>query len=419
LPNGETITLFEERHACRLCGSTGLEVVVPLAPLAIMSPNVGNSEAAANVSARADVIQCGACGFLQLPVLINPRFQYANFRYKTSISLGLREHFERLMRGLERDGEIQSGSFVFEVGSNDGTLLEFPKSMGARVLGIDPAVDIAREATSKGIPTIAGFFDQTRGERIRAEHGEADLVISNNTIANLDDLTDIFQGLRQVIAKDGLLVIETQYALDVFEKYLLDVIYHEHVSYFAVKPMARFLERLDFELIGAERIPPKGGSIRFLAQPADGHRPVHGSVDQLIALETRNGLYDGRLFSSFNDHIQTLGDQLRKRMKRVREETGRCYAYGASVGCSALIHYFGLAPLIDAVFDDTPLSAQLMTGDGPLPVRPGAELADETPSEVAVLAWRYIDAIAKGNDAFLKKGGRFYRVLPTLSDYPP
>jgi 2-polyprenyl-3-methyl-5-hydroxy-6-metoxy-1,4-benzoquinol methylase len=391
-----------------------LRNVIPLMPLPVASPNVGRSTVIRE-TAPADVMQCGNCGHFQIAAVVDPEFQYRNFQYFTGISLGLREHFAGLIGGLAARGEIGPGRFVVDIGSNDGSLLRLAVSHGARVLGIDPAERIARAATEAGIPTLAEFFDADLGARIAAQHGPADVIISNNTIANIDELGSFFAGIDSLLARDGIVVIETQYVLDLMVKTLLDVVYHEHVSYFAVRPMALFLAAHGLQLVGADRIKPKGGSIRFIAQRAGGSRPVAAGVASLIAEEEASGLYDGGLSAAFNSRIADLGARIRERIEHTRRTTGRALAYGASVGCAALIHYFNLGDRIDAIFDDSPLTNFIRTAEGDIPVLTGRQLDNEMPGDVAVLAWRYASPIARGQARFLGEGGRFYRTLPDLA----
>jgi 2-polyprenyl-3-methyl-5-hydroxy-6-metoxy-1,4-benzoquinol methylase len=406
--------LAHSRATCRLCGSSHLWTAIPLHPLPVASPNVGRS-ALIRETASADVRQCNDCGHLQLATIVNPEFQYRNFKYETGISLGLREHFERLVGTIAASRDVASGKFVVDIGSNDGSLLRFVKAHGARILGIDPAEQIAKAATEAGIPTLANFFTTALAGEIVRQHGQADVVISNNTIANIDELGQFFAGIDALLAKDGMLIIETQYALDMLTKTLLDVVYHEHISYFAVRPMQHFLQARGFELIDAVRIAPKGGSIRFVVQRQDGPRALAANVSALIAEEDRSGFYDKRIFEAFNARIQELGQSVRTHLMESREKTGRGLAYGASVGCAALIHYFELGELIDAVFDDTPLTNVVRTSHRDIPVLTGRQLVNEPPANVIVLAWRYASIIAKGQEAFRESGGRFFRALPDVA----
>jgi 2-polyprenyl-3-methyl-5-hydroxy-6-metoxy-1,4-benzoquinol methylase len=414
-----TKPLSYERAACRLCGSSSLWKAIPLNRLPVASPNVGSASTLVRETAAADALQCRDCGHLQLATVVDPEFQYRNFRYFTGISLGLREHFGRLVASLAQAGEVGPNRFVVDIGSNDGSLLRFAQQHGARVVGIDPAKKIAQAATASGIPTLAEFFDADLGARIATEHGRADVIISNNTIANIDELGPFFTGIDALLSEDGIVVLETQYALDVLTRTLLDVIYHEHVSYFAVGPMQRFLASRGFELIRAERIAPKGGSIRFVAQRQRGARTQDPGVAALMADEEAAGLFDERLFAAFNERIARLGQQIRERLERSRAQTGRALAYGASVGCSALIHYFDLGSRIDAVFDDTPLTNFVHGVQVDIPVLTGRQLANEAPCDVAVLAWRYASPIVRSQAEFRAAGGRFFRALPDLAYVDP
>jgi len=364
-------------------------------------------------------MQCDACGHLQLVAMVDPEFHYREFRYYTGLSLGLRDHFEDLVTGLVRQGDIAAGRFVVDIGSNDGSLLRFAAAGAARILGIDPAEEIARAATASGIPTLPDFFDVPLAERIAAEHGLADVVICNNTIANIDDLNGFFVGLDRLMAPDGLLVIETQYGLDVMTRMLLDVIYHEHVSYFTVRPFAAFLAARGFELCRADRIAPKGGSIRFQVQRAGGRRPVNPGVAALISEETDAGLYDCRLFEYFNRHIVQVAARTRAKLLGERARGRPAMVYGASVGCAALIHYLGLCDTIDVIIDDNPLVRAVQTASGPIAVREGRTLATQPAADVVVLAWRYGLPIARSQAAFRARGGRFFAVLPDLAEVDP
>ena len=348
---------------------------------------------------------------MPLPVL----WQYRNYRYVTGISVGLRDHFKSFVDALAQKGEIKNGAFVLEIGSNDGSLLSYAKSHGARVLGVDPAKQIAANATAAGIPTVGDFFTASKAKELAAKHGTADVMISNNVLANLDDLNDFFDGIDALLAPKGVYIIETQYALDVLRKFLLDVVYLEHVSYFSVAPLKTYLAKRGMELVDAEPIAPKGGSIRFFIQRKGGGRAVNPRVDALIKEEQEFGLFDDRAFAAFAARVEETGKAIRQRLTEAREKTGRALAFGSSVGCAALIQYFKLEPLIDAVFDDTPLTNTIHTRDASIPVLTGSQLNNEMPSDVLVLSWRYMDNIAAKQAEFLARGGRFYRALPDLA----
>src|ERR1700743_3663362 len=224
--------LFCKRDICRLCHSGRQELVVPMAGMPIGTPNfqvpdAGVDDPVFRTAVPLELYLCRDCGHLQILHVGNPEIQYRHYVYTTSISLGLREHFATYADDVISRHAVAPNSFVVELGSNDGSLLGFFKERGMRVLGCDPATDIAKKATANGIETIPDFFRDEVGARIKAERGPANLVIANNIIANVDGMDAFVIGIRNVLAPNGVFVFETQYGVDVTEKKLLDTVYHE------------------------------------------------------------------------------------------------------------------------------------------------------------------------------------------------
>lgn len=415
--------LVQRRDTCRCCGSTEIILSIPLAQTPIISPNVGADEnqkraGIQKIVAPLDTYLCQDCGLIQLIHIVDPALIYRNYLYRTSISKGLSEHFKSLC-GIAVDRlEIPSGCLVVEFGSNDGTLLQHFKDIGMNVIGIDPAEDLAREANAAGIPTRAEFFDEAAAHDIRHNHGQATLILSNNVMANIDDLTPVLKGISVLMAENGAYIFETQYALDVLEHTLLDVIYHEHVSCFSVRPIIAAFERYDLEVFDAERIATKGGSIRIWVQHRGGPQAIRSSVDNLVKLEKKTGLYDLKYHEKFSSKVKEIARELHDNVRQIQSEGGRVGAYGTSVGCAALIHQFELEDKIDFFFDDTPFKDRLEGPGYDLPVYTGEGVYAESPSLIIILAWRYAEMIIANHQDYLDAGGRFLVPLPTLHAFP-
>jgi SAM-dependent methyltransferase len=411
---------FRTRRTCRLCGSSAVEVAIPLQPIPAATPNMDLQAVAqrhadvAQISVPMDLYLCRDCGHLQILDVIDPDIQYTNFKYTTSISLGLPEHFRKLADELITATSAKPSSLVVEIGSNDGTLLRPFKERGLRVLGIDPARETAKRATDAGVPTLADFFTSTLADDIVLEHGQAVIVIANNTFANIDDLADVAVGIKRLLAPDGVFVFETSYGADVIEKGLIDTVYHEHLSYFMVRPLVTFFRRHGLELYDVQHIWTKGGSLRGFVKLAGDGRPVAASVETMIAHERDLGLDGMAPYRKFATHIDSIRTQLGEIVADHQRRGQKIAGYGASVGSVTLVQQFRLGTALDFIADDNPLTDAIIGPGYRIPVLPSGALADRKPPLVVILAWRYAEPIKKKNSSYVENGGRFVVFLPEL-----
>jgi hypothetical protein len=361
-----------------------------------------------------DLYLCRSCGHAQLLDVINPEFLFREYLYTTSCSLGLAEHFRKYAEQALRRLAPVAGSLVVDIGSNDGSLLRFFQEAGMTVLGIDPACDIARAATASGIETIAEFFTSDLARRLRRQRGPASIVTANNAFAHSDELGDMADGVREILAIDGVFIFEVAYLADLIDKPLFDTIFHEHLCYHSVKPLKHFLERHGMELVSVERIPTKGGSLRSMAQLAGGPRAISSSVSEFLEEESKSRLDRPEVFGVLVDKLEQTRSQVLELVDGIRAGGGTVAGYGASATVTALMHYLDVGTRLAFIVDDNPRKHNRFSPGHHVPVLPSSELYQRKPDYVLVLAWVYAEPILRKHQVFLDQGGRFIIPLPTL-----
>ena len=403
------------RRTCRLCGGTDHDLVLPLAPAPIVDAYIpADRLEEPQPSYPLDLFLCRGCGHAQLLDVVDPKLLYVEYLYVTTSSLGLPEHFARYAEDVMRRIKPSPGALVVDIGSNDGTLLKAFTSHGMRVLGIDPAREIARAATAAGLETLPIFFTAEEGRRLRQERGPAAVVTVNNLFANVDDLEDMTAGIREWLAPDGVFVFESFYLADLIQNMVFDFIYHEHLSAFSVTPLEAFFRRMGLELIDVQRVPTKGGSLRYTVQRAGGPRPVAASVGELKAHEARIGLHRRDIFEAFVARIDAIEAQLMEAVRALKVQGKRLAGYGASATSTVLLYHFGLREVLDFIADDNPDRQGRFSPGCHLPVVAPAALYERRPDAVVILAWRYVEPILGKHQAFLDQGGEFIVPLPRV-----
>jgi SAM-dependent methyltransferase len=262
--------------------------VVKLEPIPL-SENYSDDAESGKRAARypVDLYMCTDCGHVQQLDVVDPKILWEGYTYFSGGAKGIPEHFREVTAKIIDTYRPSAGSLVIDVGSNDGSLLRGFKQAGYSVLGIDPAVEIAQRATASGIETIPELMSLALARKIRASRGAAQVVCMFNAFAHADNLGEIADGIRDLLAPDGVFVFEVQYLMDIIDRMLIASIFHEHISHHSVKPLAEFLGRHGLELIDVERVAIQLGSIVGTVQLKGGRRPVGASVKALLGTRGR------------------------------------------------------------------------------------------------------------------------------------
>src|SRR4051794_4834621 len=257
---------------------------------------------------------CPNCLLVQLPAYIPAEEIFSDYAYFSSYSDSWVAHAGRFVDSAATRLGLGAGSFVVEVASNDGYLLQHTVGRGIRSLGIEPAGNVAEVARAKGVPTEVLFLGAATGADVAARHGAADLVVANNVFAHVPDIVDFTRGLRALVADTGRVSIEIPHLLRLIEGGEYDTIYHEHFSYLSVLTAQRVLAAAGLTLGDVEELPTHGGSMRLWSVPAEAQVEVQPSVNRMLAAEAAAGLdtltgHDGfarRVAAVRNDFVEFL-----------------------------------------------------------------------------------------------------------------
>jgi len=412
--------LHYRRKTCRLCDHPELECVVPITPTPLADAYVSEDMLAIpQPSYPLDLYQCRRCGHVQLLDVVRPEAIFRQYSYFSSRSPGLVRHFQEYANDLMGKVAPPTGSLIVEIGSNDGTFLRLFHERGLRVLGIDPAENIAAAANAAGIETWPVFFDAETVQRILREHGPARIVAANNVFAHTDDMAGMTAAISQLMADDGVFVFEVSYLLDVIDHLLIGTIFHEHTCYHSVHPLDAFLARHGLELLDVQRVPIQGGSLIGLAQKRGGPRRPTGTVDALKQLEDARRLHEPATVRTLSTRLEELGRQTSQLLRGWHDAGLAIAGFGAARGGTLILHHFQLGDLIDFIVDDSPDKQGLFSPGHHIPVLPTSVLRERTPDVLLILAWVHTQPIVQNHAWFREQGGRFVSCFPKLETFDP
>lgn len=402
------------RDSCRVCLGTQLTRFLslgdmPLANLFLTAEELEVPEPRFPLEVRF----CLRCGQVQLGYVVSPEVLFRHYIYRSSTSDTIRAHFAQYAKEVAWvAGSVNP--LIVEVASNDGCLLRALRGRQVRILGVEPARNLAEIAVQDGVPTVNDFFTRAVAEEILREHGPAQAMIANNVLAHVDDLDDFLSGVDSLLAPDGLFWIEVPHLLDLVQKLEFDTIYHEHLSYFAVGALRVLFERFGLQIAGIRKIAVHGGSIRVAVGRKRVRVPGLEPVEQLLEEEDKAGLASVGTFVRFGDAVTQLRDQLARLLRRLRfEEGGRLAGYGAAAKGNTLLNYCRIGrDLLDYIVDRSALKQGLFTPGMHIPVCEPERLLEERPDYVLLLAWNFAEEVLRQQAPYREAGGRFIIPVP-------
>jgi SAM-dependent methyltransferase len=419
-----TMTVVQEvdldagMKACRFCG-TGLQrtfIDLGMSPLCETYPSVadlnrGETYYPLNVSV------CENCWLVQLGEYETAESIFTDYPYFSSFSDSWLKHCDKYCEAMTGRLGLGNDSFVVEVASNDGYLLQYFVKRGVSVLGIEPAANVAKVAIEKGVPTMVRFFGATLARQLAAEGHYADLALGNNVLAQVPDLNDFVEGLKIILKPEGVLTLEFPHMLQLMERNEFDTIYHEHFSYFSLLTTVKIMEAHGLRVFDVEELKSHGGSLRVFACRAESKtHKLESNVAKVLADESRAGLDRVDGYKKFAAQVKETKFALVEFLLRAAREGKKVAGYGAPGKSATLLHYCGITrDLIEFTVDRSPYKQGRFLPGNHIPIYHPDRIREARPDYVVILPWNLKDEIMKQLQFIREWGGRFVVPIPRLS----
>lgn len=359
------------------------------------------------------VALCAKCGLSQLTEVVDPAEMFTHYLYVSSTTKTFRDHCAELADAAWAFLAHKTQPAVLDIASNDGCLLRAFQRKGARILGVDPAKNLAAEANASGTPTINDYWGERSRREVLRRSGKVDIVTATNVVAHVDDVLGFFREVREVLSTEGIFVFEVPYMVDLVEKREFDTIYHEHLSYFCLAPLVRALKQQGLHPCHAELRPIHGGTIRVYSSPS--LRSSSGAIEALLSAEKSGGYQDPDTYRRFAQSILVNREQLVSLLRQLKSSGKAVAGYGASAKGNTLLNFFGLSSGdLMYIVDDNPKKHGYLTPGTHIPIVAPSTLDDRPCDYLLLLAWNFAAEIQRRTERFRGAGGRYIVPVPAV-----
>ena len=363
---------------------------------------------------------CETCFLVQVEEYVAPEGIFSEYAYFSSYSKAWLEHAKSYTEMIVTRLGLDDTSQVIELGSNDGYLLQYFMGRGIRVLGVEPAGNVAAAAIARGVPTTARLFGLETARELLAEGHHPDLIVGNNVLAQVTDLNGFVAGMKVLLKPGGVITMEFPHLLRLMDENQFDTIYHEHFSYFSLMSAEQIFAAHGLTLFDVEEMWTHGGSLRIYARHReDEARPVEPRVRALLSREKAIGLDRPNRYAAFAEQARETKRRLLEFLVGAKRQGKSIAGYGAPGKGNTLLNYCGIrTDFLDYTVDRNPYKHGRFTPGTHIPIFPPDKILETRPDYVLILSWNLKDEIIEQMSAVQSWGGQFVVPIPDVKVYP-
>lgn len=365
------------------------------------------------------VMVCDNCFLVQIDEYVSPEDIFTEYAYFSSYSTAWLDHAKKYTDMISERLKLNESSFVVELASNDGYLLQYFVEKKIPVLGIEPAANVAKVAVEKGINTAVRFFGKEYAHELKSEGKQPDLILGNNVLAQVPDIKSFVGGMKILLAPGGTITIEFPHLLRLMEENQFDTIYHEHFFYFSLLSAENIFSRHGLTIYDVEELWTHGGSLRIYARHTENEAlPVTKRVIDLRAREQHAGLDTIDAYSAYDEQVKETKRKILEFLIKARREGKAVAGYGAPGKGNTLLNYCGIrTDFIDYTVDRNPYKHGRLLPGTHIPIFPPEKIAETRPDYVFILPWNLKDEIMGQLEYIREWGGQFVVPIPQIKIY--
>lgn len=357
---------------------------------------------------------CDECFLVQVGKCVSPEKIYEDYSYFSSYSDSWLRHARQYVNFMMDQYEVNRESFVVEIASNDGYLLQYFNEKKVPLLGIEPSQTVAHAALEKGIPTEMVFFGSDSANQLKKKYQRADLILGNNVLAHVPQINDFINGLDIMLAEDGIMTFEFPHLMQLVENNQFDTIYHEHFFYYSLHSVQSLFKKHGFTIFDVQELDTHGGSIRiFVTRATNSKYEISDNIERMLKEEKRKGYLNIDFYQSFGEYVRQTKRDILRLLINLKNQGKSIVGYGAPGKGNTLLNYCGIGTdFIDYTVDRSPHKQGHYLPGSLIPILSPDKIRDTQPDYIFILPWNLKNEIINQLQYVSEWGAQFIIPIP-------
>jgi len=386
------------RKKCLLCNQSNLNEIINLGMHPLADTFIEEKKLHLSEKVYPLIVQkCEDCGNIQLKCSTTPeeRYQDNEYSYTSSNSNYSKNYWIEYASNIIKLFPNKNKLKILEIGSNDGFLLSELSKFGHEVVGIDASPAIVKLAIKNDVFTKVGIFEKNLSKEILRDHGQFDLIIANNVFNHSDDPKGFFDGIKNLLLEDGLFAFESPYWLNSIKSGKFDQIYHEHVTYVAVKPIEKFVSFCSFHIYDVLLSEYHGGSLRFIISKKKNDKNLE-KIKNMIKEEDRLELFSNIFYDNFMKKLNIKKNIFMEKIYRSLISSEPLICIGAAAKGNTFLNFYGLdSKIVNYVTDTSKNKIGKYTPLTRIPISTDGIIKDFKKPNIIFTAWNVSENLKK------------------------
>ena len=323
---------------------------------------------------------------LQLKHNYNHKYLFGSqYGYRSGLNKSMVKHLKTKYFYLKKKKKLKKNDYVLDIGSNDGTFLNFFHK-NIKKYGCDPTAKKFKKYYSKDVKIIPKIFNNNIANSMNKKFK---LITAIAMFYDLEDPIIFCKNIEKILDKNGIFHVEVAYLPDIISELSFDTFCQEHLTYFSLHSFKYLIQNTRLKIIDYHRNSINGGSINFDIVHKDSKlKKNHKKLEKLEISEKKIRIHKYKTYIDFAKKLTKLKNQITMKLKKIKNK--KIYGFGASTKGNVILQFCKInSKIMNGIYDINHDKFNCYTPGTNILIKNEKYIVKDKPDYIIFLIWHF------------------------------